>query len=448
MAYAMELDVMRRIRSASFLNALIGAVILLVLVGGSGNALADSGGSQSVSLVAAGSEFISQVVNQLNSLESSLQSAFSSMSSTLSANGKELEWALYSVMFVWTGVTGMLKGETLGEVFAHIIMHTLMLGIVMMCLNPSSQSALARTFSTIASQFNADGANLAAGFKGFFTAVSSLWTDGGASSSSSTANGSGGWFSSLFHTIGDFDLGSMLAALAIVILKVITTVVIAGAAAIWAANYILSQAKLFIGMAVAPVMVPWLIMPYTTFLFDGWLKFMIGAGMMQVVGAIMIKITNILVTTMMTIAAGSTSTNVILYVVLVVLAFIISYLMAEINGIAMGLLQGGSRVGFGFNSLSQIKQYGPHRAMGYAGGKTAALAGKGLSLAGRGVKSAGLAAGRGVANGFNRARGGGAAPSKSSATARNTGGSGGGGVRATMAQARNGGNSGGSQSKS
>ena len=93
---------------------------------------------------------------------------------------------------------------------------------------------------------------------------------GGASSSSSTANGSGGWFSSLFHTIGDFDLGSMLAALAIVILKVITTVVIAGASAIWAANYILSQAKLFIGMAVAPVMVPWLIMPYTTsFSMDG-----------------------------------------------------------------------------------------------------------------------------------------------------------------------------------
>ncbi|UNK04238.1 type IV secretion system protein (plasmid) [Ralstonia insidiosa] len=196
----------------------------------------------------------------------------------------------------------------------------------------------------------------------------------------------------------------MLAALAIVILKVITTVVIAGASAIWAANYILSQAKLFIGMAVAPVMVPWLIMPYTTFLFDGWLKFMIGAGMMQVVGAIMIKITNILVTTMTSIAAGSTATNVILYVVLVVLAFIISYLMAEINGIAMGLLQGGSRVGFGFSSLSNLKNYGPHKGMGYAGGKAAALAGRGARNAGAAV---GNAARRGVAAGYNRVRPGG-----------------------------------------
>ncbi len=242
-----------QILKSNVVAALIWAAILFVLLGDSTSAFAQSGGSQSVSIGAADAGFINQVTSQLNSLESSLQSAFSSMSGTLSANGKELEWALFSVMFVWTGVMGMLKGETLGEVFAAIIMHTLMLGIVMMCLNSSSQNALVRTFSTIASQFNSDGANLAAGFKGFFTAISSLWTDGGASSSSSTSNGSGGWFSSLFHTIGDFDLGSMLAALAIVILKVITTVVIAGASAIWAANYILSQAKLFIGMAVAHI---------------------------------------------------------------------------------------------------------------------------------------------------------------------------------------------------
>ena len=410
-----------QILKSNVVAALIWAAILFVLLGDSTSAFAQSGGSQSVSIGAADAGFINQVTSQLNSLESSLQSAFSSMSGTLSANGKELEWALFSVMFVWTGVMGMLKGETLGEVFAAIIMHTLMLGIVMMCLNSSSQNALVRTFSTIASQFNSDGANLAAGFKGFFTAISSLWTDGGASSSSSTSNGSGGWFSSLFHTIGDFDLGSMLAALAIVILKVITTVVIAGASAIWAANYILSQAKLFIGMAVAPVMVPWLIMPYTTFLFDGWLKFMIGAGMMQVVGAIMIKITNILVTTMTSIAAGSTATNVILYVVLVVLAFIISYLMAEINGIAMGLLQGGSRVGFGFSSLSNLKNYGPHKGMGYAGGKAAALAGRGARNAGAAV---GNAARRGVAAGYNRVRPGGGVSRSATSSGSTSGGTG------------------------
>lgn len=447
MAYAMQLNPLALIRKTDFSSTLIGILILSILLCFSTAVFADSGGSSSVSINAAGTQFINQVITQLNALESNLQSAFSSMSGTLSASGKELEWALFSVMFVWTGLTGMMKGETLGEVFAQIIMHTLMLGIVMMCLNPSSQNALVRTFSTIASQFNSDGANLVAGFKGFFTAISSLWTDGGTSSSSSTAQGSGGWFSSLFHTIGDFDLGSMLAALAIVIMKVITTVVIAGASAIWAANYILSQAKLFIGMAVAPVMVPWLLMPYTTFLFDGWLKFMIGAGMMQVVGAIMIKITNILVTTMMTIAAGSTATNIILYVVLVVLAFIISYLMSEINGIAMGLLQGGSRVGFGFNAFTQLGQFGAHKGMAYAGGKSAALAGRGAKitgqLAGKGLAAAGRAAGRGMAAGYNRARSGGGSSSGSKST-----GSSGGGVRATMAQARNGGSSGGTKSSS
>lgn len=154
-----------QILKSNVVAAVVWAAILFVLLGDSTSAFAQSGGSQSVSIGAADAGFINQVTSQLNSLESSLQSAFSSMSGTLSANGKELEWALFSVMFVWTGVMGMLKGETLGEVFAAIIMHTLMLGIVMMCLNSSSQNALVRTFSTIASQFNSDGANLAAGFK-------------------------------------------------------------------------------------------------------------------------------------------------------------------------------------------------------------------------------------------------------------------------------------------
>ncbi|WP_244221200.1 type IV secretion system protein [Paraburkholderia aromaticivorans] len=394
------------------------------------SAFAQSSGSTGVSISAAASEFVSQVTTALNQLESTIQSNLCSLSGTLSADGTELEWALFSVMFVWTAITGMLKGESLGEVFAQIITQILMLGIVMACLNSSSQNALTQTFSTISSQFGA-GTNLSGGFKSFFTAISSLWSSADASSTSSGSSGSN-WFSSLFHTIGDFDLGSILAGLAIVILKLATTVIMAGAAALWAGNYILSQMKVYIGLAVAPVMVPWLLMPYTTFLFDGWLKYMIGAGMMQIVGAIMIKMTDVLMTTMTTVAQGATATNVILYVVLIVLALVIAYMMSEINGIAMGLLGGGSRVGMGFGAWSSVKNWGPHRGLGATAQRSAQLAGKGARVAGQGLKSAGQAALSRIRGGGGGARGGGASGGSRKTMAA------GGGVRATMAQARGG----------
>ncbi|CAB3767538.1 hypothetical protein LMG29542_05639 [Paraburkholderia humisilvae] len=426
MSMTMQMSPGRSSRRTGMVN-LLSALAFIVCTLFSLSAFAQSTGSSGISISAASSALVSEVTNDLNQLESTLQSNFSSMSSTLSADGTELEWALFSVMFVWTAITGMLKGESLGEVFAQVIIQILMLGIVMACLNSSSQTALTQTFSTISNQFGA-GTNLSGGFKSFFTAISSLWTTAG----SSTSSGSSGsnWFSSLFHTIGDFDLGSILAGLAIVILKLMTTVIVAGAAALWAGNYILSQMKMYIGLAIAPVMVPWLLMPYTSFLFEGWLKFMIGAGLMQIVGAIMVKQTNTLMTTMTTVAAGATATNVILYVVLVVLALVISYMMSEINGIAMGLLAGGSRVGMGFSAWSNVKNFGPNRAAGKVLGKSAALAGKGARAVGQGAKSAGAAA-------LNRIRGGGGGARGGGGGSRNTMASSG-GVRATMAQARGG----------
>jgi type IV secretion system protein TrbL len=412
--------------ATGFFAGLLGIVFAAVLV----FPVAAFAQSSGVSISAADSGFVSQVTSQLNNLESTLQTAFSSLSTTLSADGTELEWVLFSVMFVWNALMGAMKGESLGEIFSQIIMNILMLGIVMACLNSSSQTALTQTFSTIASQFGA-GTNLSGGFKSFFTAISDLWSTStsGSTSTSSSSSGSN-WFSSLFHAIGDFDLGSILAGLAIVLLKLITTVVVAGAAALWAGNYILSQMKVYIGLAVAPVMVPWLIMPYTTFLFDGWLKFMIGAGMMQVVGAIMIKMTNTLMTTMTTIAQGATATNVILYVVLVVLALVIAYMMSEINGIAMGLLGGGSRVGFGFGTISQLANYGPHKGLSFAGGKAASLAGRGAKSLGKGTANA---AARGLKAGLTRA--GLRQSAAASRTGRNTMAAKG-GVRATMNKAR------------
>lgn len=165
----------KRSSDGAGISGLLSVVAFIACMLFSLSAFAQNSGSSGISISAADSGFVSQVTNDLNQLESTIQSNFSNMSGTLAADGAELEWVLFSVMFVWTAITGMLKGESLGEVFAQIIIQILMLGIVMACLNSSSQNALTQTFSQISNQFGA-GTNLSGGFKSFFTAISSLWS--------------------------------------------------------------------------------------------------------------------------------------------------------------------------------------------------------------------------------------------------------------------------------
>lgn len=65
-----------------------------------------------------------------------------------------------------------------------------------------------------------------------------------------------------------------------------------------------------VGMIVGPILVPWLVWEKTTFLFDGWLKFMIVATLQKIVAAIVIMVIAILIRTLGSLSQTMNTTGI------------------------------------------------------------------------------------------------------------------------------------------
>jgi hypothetical protein len=74
----------------------------------------------------------------------------------------------------------------------------------------------------------------------------------------------------LTHEANDFFLGIIVVAI---------TVILAAAALIFLVTYIVYYIAVAIAFAVGPVFIPFMVLPVTKFLFEGWLKFLITTGL-------------------------------------------------------------------------------------------------------------------------------------------------------------------------
>lgn len=111
---------------------------------------------------------------------------------------------------------------------------------------------------------------------------------------------------------------------------------------------------LSIGFVVGPLLVPALVMPVIDFLFNGWLKFILAAGMYKIVAAVMVAlfsktISAQIMAVMSTVATASGSvsdeyfgTQYIAYVSLLFMGLLAIALMTQIPSIAGGLITGGT----------------------------------------------------------------------------------------------------------
>jgi type IV secretory pathway VirB6-like protein len=145
-------------------------------------------------------------------------------------------------------------------------------------------------------------------------------------------------------------------------------------------QYLISQVMVQIGFMVMPIMVPWLVLEYSSFLFDGWLKFMISAGLTKVVGAIIFGMSTDLLTAIVNMAnlAGSSQlANFGLYSAIMILSALLAYLMLQTTSIAHGLMHG----------IAAGKFVAPTK-MSPGGASTSSSKGiqSGVSSVGRGIK--------------------------------------------------------------
>lgn len=196
-------------------------------------------------------------------------------------------------------------------------------------------------------------------------------------------------------------IAAIPATLATLLFKIFSALFIIVAALLYAGQYLVTQFMIYIGGILAPIMVPWIVFRPTQFLFEGWLKFMIVAGMQKVVGALLLMASAGIIEKANALAEGAgreAAPSFYIYSVVMLVLGIMAYLMAQATGIAHALMSGGVNIGK-FTPPSKMTASGAANAasgsMQKAGGAAmsggAAVAGglAGASSAGRAAASAG-----------------------------------------------------------
>lgn len=162
-------------------------------------------------------------------------------------------------------------------------------------------------------------------------------------------------------------VGSVLSALGVddfmaligtILMKVVTALFIILAALLYIGQFIYTQVAVKIALMVMPIMVPFIMLESTRFIFTGWVKFLLTAGMAKVVGAIMFSLLESNITHALTLserAAAQDNGNAIdfyVYSTLLLVTGLTAYIMLQTQSIATGLLSGSLHGGFRFGTVS------------------------------------------------------------------------------------------------
>jgi len=120
-------------------------------------------------------------------------------------------------------------------------------------------------------------------------------------------------------------------------------------------------------LALAPVMVPFLMFKPMTWMFDSWLRFLLGACMLKIVLAFLLNVAAGLLTAMSSLALAhyneaknaapmeTLQTDIVLLGLMIVFALLAGLLVHQAPSIATGLLS-GSAGGVGFSGIKGVTQ--------------------------------------------------------------------------------------------
>jgi type IV secretion system protein TrbL len=177
---------------------------------------------------------------------------------------------------------------------------------------------------------------------------------------------------------------TMLVQILMSIIPVVVTVfLLLIAMMIYIGVLVTSQISVTIALVFAPILVPFLMFKPADFLFDGWLRFLIGASLMKIIGLLMNQFTGAILGKMASIATdahnagaygidGSTGLgiDIVLLGSMILLAGLAAVMMLQVPSITSGLLSGSS-AGGGFGGLGHLARMSGVRATEGAGKKSA-----------------------------------------------------------------------------
>jgi len=254
-------------------------------------------------------------------------------------------------LMVWTAVKTMAAGKGFGELIGEWVPIWVSFAFVYTFLDQSA----------------------AKGIEGFMSSIGTALGGGQMSTLSSALETVGNPVFSAIATVSQmpssdlfsgFDLSTYLPAAASLLgtlaAKLLTVLLLVLAAVVGMGTVIMSFVSLTLVLALAPVMVPFFMFRPLSWIFDAWLKFLLGACMMKIVLAFLLTAAAAMLGAMSQVqaqmmaemaqasASEKMAADLLMHAMMMILALLSSLLLMQVPSIATGLLSGSAgSTGFG-----------------------------------------------------------------------------------------------------
>lgn len=269
------------------------------------------------------------------------------------------------ISLLWAGVKTMMAGKGIGELLGEWIPVMMAAGVVMAFTTPGPGSVGYQIVSLMDSI--ASALTLAVGGTQIDTSSIAKVAQTAASTTYATVM-------DIFTTPQQSSVtwnpvtwvSAPFAFIFRVLISAVTAFFVVISMCVYLATAIMAMVSISLVVALAPVMVPFLVFKPMSWLFESWLRFLLGACMLKLVGAFMLALTSGLFTQMRVLGqsiakdakAGvidSYNGDIILYLLVLMVSVLAGLLMAQVPSIASGLMS-GSAGGAGFSSLKGVTQ--------------------------------------------------------------------------------------------
>lgn len=277
---------------------------------------------------------------------------------TLNGMGATISAFFLVALMVWTSLKTMAGGKGLGDLIGEWVPIWVSFAFVYAFLNQAGVAAITGTMDAIATAIG--GANMST-----LSSAIDVVARPVLSAILEVSN---------MPLVSDAELFSpgtwvpaLAANLGTLITKLITVVFLLVAAVAGMATVIMSFISLKLVLFLAPVMVPFIMFKPMTWLFDSWLKFLLGACMMKIVLAFMLLAAQAILGAMALVQAemAAAAANVdptaaavadlFVHAMMMIFALLSTLLLLQVPAISTGLLS-GSAGGGGFSGIRGLTQ--------------------------------------------------------------------------------------------
>lgn len=285
--------------------------------------------------------------------------------------GFSLLAGLFTLLLVWEGMFHLLKGADVRELITKVAVLVMMGTIASALITDSigAKKAVVGTMDAVSNKITGMDASLMNNsdkvLQPVYASIEMAFAIWQAEAPEGKIRDGAGLFETVTKMADNLFLG-LVTFLPIIALKLIAMAIVFLTGGVMLGQYIVSQILMSIAIVLAPIFMPWLIWEQARFLFDGWLKFFIKAGLYKVVGVVMlvlmreiVKIANATLQTMeadQALLDGNMALIRTLFF-LIILSLVMGFLFMKVGDIADGLVSGSAKTGLSFGKGMQQKAW-------------------------------------------------------------------------------------------